>query len=392
MSVSVEIPEKIFEMSDFLNMQDRKEPNIIGFNYEIYDMLKDWFEIVTVCYAKKEVFLLCNHEFHKCEIDALPSDVTKLYKIMLFAEANGLILLYEECALKLSYHVDNDINLHALDSNCAIDILKYCDTEQIISKPKEILKRFTFNPTFDSKYEDLFNIKTLYLPSKTFIYNKEVKDQEEYLKSKSYDVVYIYDNPTKVTVCDDKFNTHSSQAKYIKELTFKKPSFVKKCTGLLSLETVILPEGLISISNNMFSNCYKLKKVVFPSTLQIINNGAFKNCTSLEEVDLTNTCVKSVGYRIFEGCISLKKVIFPKTLSKITIDIFVNCINLEVLKFLCEDKIVVDNYSTLFNCDFLKDVDLDNTVYENDKINKLVLSILKLPINKRNNITKRIIN
>ena len=52
--------------------------------------------------------------------------------------------------------------------------------------------------------------------------------------------------------------------------------------GAISLETVILNEGLETIGNSAFSNCNKLKSITIPSTVQTIENAVFDGCNQLK--------------------------------------------------------------------------------------------------------------
>lgn len=65
------------------------------------------------------------------------------------------------------------------------------------------------------------------------------------------------------------------------------------------LETVVIPEGVETISENAFSYCLNLKKIVLPSTLTSIANNAFYCNTSVEAVisHIVNPC--TIPDRVF---------------------------------------------------------------------------------------------
>jgi len=68
-----------------------------------------------------------------------------------------------------------------------------------------------------------------------------------------------------------------------------------------TIEEVIIPEGVETISSYAFANMSKLKRVVLPSTLVRIDFGAFYECTALTEVvGIEN--VKFINRSAFEGC------------------------------------------------------------------------------------------
>ena len=74
------------------------------------------------------------------------------------------------------------------------------------------------------------------------------------------------------------------------------------------LESITIPEGVMSISKNAFVCCYKLRCVIFPTSLKFIYNYAFFRC------------------------FALKKIIFPKNIENIQLygsQIFTECENLD---------------------------------------------------------------
>ena len=54
--------------------------------------------------------------------------------------------------------------------------------------------------------------------------------------------------------------------------------------GRITLEKVVLPEGLSVIGQHAFYNCSKLKSVELPATIERIDGGAFAGCTSMNSI------------------------------------------------------------------------------------------------------------
>ena len=77
-----------------------------------------------------------------------------------------------------------------------------------------------------------------------------------------------------------------------------------------------MPAGLITINQNAFSGCKKLKKITIPGAVQTINQGAFANC-GLQEVVLSEGLI-SLANGSFAGCNLLEKVTFPTTMKTIS--------------------------------------------------------------------------
>ena len=57
-------------------------------------------------------------------------------------------------------------------------------------------------------------------------------------------------------------------------------------------EKVNLPSTLISIGNNAFKNCEKLKEVVFPDSIENIGDSAFEGCISLKKIELPDKYIE----------------------------------------------------------------------------------------------------
>ena len=87
---------------------------------------------------------------------------------------------------------------------------------------------------------------------------------------------------------------------------------------LAILLTNIQLDGVTSIGNYAFYNCYSLTNITIPSGVTSIENNAFSNCRSLTSITIPNS-VTSIGSYAFAYCYSLKKVLIEgdtvKTLS-----------------------------------------------------------------------------
>ena len=79
----------------------------------------------------------------------------------------------------------------------------------------------------------------------------------------------------------------------------------------LTIEKVILPEGLQSIGMWAFCDCENLQEIVLPSTLVLINTGAFSN-TGLISCELPDG-LQYMGMSVFGECHHLQTVSIPAT-------------------------------------------------------------------------------
>lgn len=110
------------------------------------------------------------------------------------------------------------------------------------------------------------------------------------------------------------------------------PEGVKKLsTGVFSgceyLTSVELPDSVISIGKQAFSDCISLDRIVLPAYLEALEYGAFSGCESLFRITLPDTLV-SIGERAFADCKTLKNVSFSKGLTEIGNEAFSDCTSL----------------------------------------------------------------
>lgn len=90
------------------------------------------------------------------------------------------------------------------------------------------------------------------------------------------------------------------------------------------LQSVILPNSVTTLGNNVFTGQPNLKKVTLGNGLTTIPAEAFKDCVKLEQVTLPSY-LKSIGENAFSGCIRLQNVTFPDTLETIGKAAFSDC-------------------------------------------------------------------
>ena len=74
--------------------------------------------------------------------------------------------------------------------------------------------------------------------------------------------------------------------------------------------TVVIPDGVTRIANNVFVGNQSVTGVVFPSTLEEIGSSAF-NHSGLAGVTFPSS-VKTIGHNAFQDCASLTSVTFPE--------------------------------------------------------------------------------
>jgi hypothetical protein len=84
--------------------------------------------------------------------------------------------------------------------------------------------------------------------------------------------------------------------------------------GLINLQTVVLPEGLIAISDEAFSGCTGLTSINIPTTVEAIGVEAFLNCGLITSIEFDPTGNLSIGNRAFQNCAGLTSVDVSKAI------------------------------------------------------------------------------
>ena len=94
-----------------------------------------------------------------------------------------------------------------------------------------------------------------------------------------------------------------------------------------SLQTLTIPEGVVTIADHAFAKCTALKTVSIPSTAKKISTGAFAECVSLMNIKIPDG-VANIADHAFAKCTALKTVSIPSTVKKISTGAFANCVAL----------------------------------------------------------------
>lgn len=96
------------------------------------------------------------------------------------------------------------------------------------------------------------------------------------------------------------------------------------------LQSVIIPEGIRTMGEEVFSGCTTLTHVELPTTLSRISKNAFANCTALQVAPFSNEIV-AIDEGAFSKCTRLTDVQFPDSLNIIGKEAFLGCTQLETI-------------------------------------------------------------
>ena len=120
----------------------------------------------------------------------------------------------------------------------------------------------------------------------------------------------------------------------LKGLTVLAPSIAlpSSCFESLSIESVILPEGLTEIPVGAFQGCGSLRRIHIPSTVTVIGDQAFSDCRLLREINFPDG-LENIGHSAFKGIVSLHEVTLPSSLKSVGNGAFSKCNNLKTVHY-----------------------------------------------------------
>ncbi len=97
--------------------------------------------------------------------------------------------------------------------------------------------------------------------------------------------------------------------------------------GNMTLKKVVIAEGVTSIGDNAFSECYGLIGVTISDTVTSIGNSAFRGCSNLTNIIIGNG-VTSIGSEAFSYCTNLTNLTIPNGVTSIPSYAFYGCSDL----------------------------------------------------------------
>ena len=95
----------------------------------------------------------------------------------------------------------------------------------------------------------------------------------------------------------------------------------------LNLTSIVIPEGVKTIGQSAFYECYKLASVSLPSTLETIGEYAFRMC-ALDSITIPAS-VKTINGHAFEHCYHLKSIVFQGAVESFGGEMFSACDSLQ---------------------------------------------------------------
>jgi hypothetical protein len=127
----------------------------------------------------------------------------------------------------------------------------------------------------------------------------------------------------------------------------------------ISLQTIILPNTLKSISSMAFIGCTGLISVTMSDSIISIGSNAFESCEKLSNINIPNSVI-TIGEYAFAFCSSLTEITIGSNVSKIENHAFYGCKNATSLNISNSVKSIEDY--AFSNCEKLNSVVIPNSV------------------------------
>ncbi len=93
------------------------------------------------------------------------------------------------------------------------------------------------------------------------------------------------------------------------------------------VRTVSVPEGVVSIGDYAFENCFNLLEAVLPESLERIGEGAFDDCAILSVIALPSGLTE-IGDYAFRNCGALTHINLPERVRSVGANPFAGCVHL----------------------------------------------------------------
>ena len=129
-----------------------------------------------------------------------------------------------------------------------------------------------------------------------------------------------------------------------------------RCTRL---ENIVISDNVTNIDSGTFEGCSNLASITIPDGVTSIGGHAFNSCESLVNIKIPDS-VTDIGYAAFYDCLNLKSITIPYGVTSIGGSAFNNCKSLEYVTI--PNSVTVIGDSTFYDCSSLKSVTISNGV------------------------------
>ena len=139
--------------------------------------------------------------------------------------------------------------------------------------------------------------------------------------------VVIPDTVLTIGVNAFSYCTNLTHVKLPSQITKLNNSVFNHCTALLSIE---LPSSVTYVDAYAFYNCTSLKNVILSDNITYLSGAAFQRCSALESITIPSK-LEVIQEGSFEGCTSLSSIVIPNTVKTIKRRAFYDCTGLKTV-------------------------------------------------------------
>jgi len=173
--------------------------------------------------------------------------------------------------------------------------------------------------------------------------------------------VYTIGDAIKVSSIKEWFSNNDkiksfNELKYFKSLSVIEDYAFSFCS---SLQTVTIPNSVVSIGYRAFEQCKSLQSVIIPNSVTSIGPASFFVCGSLQSVIIPNS-VTSIKEGTFWGCGTLQSVTIPNSVTSIERSVFSLCKALQTV--VIPNRVTGIEKYTFYKCESLQSVTIPNMV------------------------------
>jgi len=236
------------------------------------------------------------------------------------------------------------------------------------------------NPVYASENGVLFNkekTKLIFCPrgrEKKYVIPASVKEIEDGAFSRiayCYKLLSVVIPDSVVSIRNDEFNlcsklrsvtVHAKNAVYASHngvLYNKEKTRLIFCPRVKKGEYVI-PDSVKIIGKDAFKDCKKLTLITIPNSVEIIEEGAFYGCTSLMSVTIPDSVIE-IGDAAFVD-IGFTSIVIPDSVIKIGESAFAGCTGLTSIAI--PDSVIKIGESTFYECAGLTSITISDSVTE----------------------------
>lgn len=239
-------------------------------------------------------------------VDWKPSDI--LYLNIKPTVATGTVINWGDgtSARTVSAGNTNYIHEYQTDNERQIFNVKISSTRGTYKFPGQI----SSGTSTAYPYSIRNSMQELYFPQKQFLTDEAIGS-------------YCFSNTKIKTIgCSSGLNIYASQLFFncmtLQHITLPKTdndnTIKQYCFyGCAGLQSVSIPEGIVSLGNYAFRNCYNLKSITLPSSLTGLSTYAFYACHNLECIIIPSG-ITSIPSSCFTSCIRLRNIFMgPQT-------------------------------------------------------------------------------